>query len=70
MHGVLKPLIVRANGKPSDFEIICGARRYRTSKMAGLNEVPVVFRELTDDEVAIVQLVENGQHGPVTLRRS
>lgn len=60
-HGVLEPLIVRANGKPSDAEIVCGARRYRASKIAGLTEVPVVFREFSDDEVAIVQLVENGQ---------
>jgi ParB/RepB/Spo0J family partition protein len=60
-HGVLEPLIVRANGKPSDSEIICGARRFRASKMAGLTEVPVISREFTDDEVAIVQLVENGQ---------
>jgi ParB/RepB/Spo0J family partition protein len=60
-HGVLEPLIARANGKPSETEIVCGARRYRASKLAGLTEVPVVFREFTDDEVAIVQLVENGQ---------
>jgi ParB/RepB/Spo0J family partition protein len=60
-HGVLEPLIVRANGKPSDSEIICGARRFRASKMAGLTQVPVIFREFTDDEVTIVQLVENGQ---------
>jgi ParB/RepB/Spo0J family partition protein len=60
-HGILEPLIVRANGKASETEIVCGARRYRASKMAGLTEVPVVFREFSDEEVAIVQLVENGQ---------
>lgn len=65
-HGVLEPLIVRPNGKPSEYEIICGARRYRASKMAGLTEVPVVFRELTDDEVAVVQLVENGQRADLS----
>lgn len=65
-HGVLEPIIVRANGKPSEFEIICGARRYRASKMAGLSQVPVVFRELTDDQVAIVQLVENAQRADLS----
>ncbi|HWW61972.1 MAG TPA: ParB/RepB/Spo0J family partition protein [Thermoanaerobaculia bacterium] len=59
-HGVLEPLIVRANGA-SESEIICGARRFRASRMAGLAEVPVILREFTDDEMRIVQLVENGQ---------
>lgn len=65
-RGVLEPLIVRADGSPSEYEIVCGARRYRASKMAGLTEVPVVFREFSDDEVAIVQLVENGQRADLS----
>jgi ParB/RepB/Spo0J family partition protein len=60
-HGILEPLVVRPNGKPSETEIVCGARRFRAAKMAGLTEVPVVFREFSDEEVQIVQLVENGQ---------
>jgi ParB family chromosome partitioning protein len=39
--GVLEPLLVRAVLGPEHLEIICGARRYRASKMAGLAEVPV-----------------------------
>jgi ParB/RepB/Spo0J family partition protein len=65
-HGVLEPLIVRANGKPSDAEIICGARRYRAATMAGLTEIPVIARDFTDDEVLIVQLVENGQRADLS----
>lgn len=65
-HGVLEPLIVRANGKPSEAEIVCGARRYRAAKMAGLTEVPVIFREFTDDEVQVIQLVENGQRADLS----
>jgi len=58
-HGIIEPLVVR--GKPADAEIICGARRYRAAKLAGLAEVPVIFKDLSDEEVRLVQLVENGQ---------
>jgi ParB/RepB/Spo0J family partition protein len=65
-HGVIEPLIVRANGAPSKSEIICGARRSRAAKMAGLTSVPVIFREFADDEVRIIQLVENGQRADLS----
>jgi len=65
-HGILEPLIVRANGSPAQAEIICGARRYRAAKIAGLTEVPVVLRKFTDDEVVLVQLVENGQRSDLS----
>lgn len=65
-HGVIEPLIVRANGTPSESEIICGARRSRAAKMAGLTSVPVIFREFADDEVRIIQLVENGQRADLS----
>jgi ParB/RepB/Spo0J family partition protein len=60
-HGVLEPLVIRANETPGEWEIVCGARRYRAANAAGLAEVPVVVRTLSDDETAIIQLVENGQ---------
>src|ERR1044071_6050422 len=59
-RGIVEPLIARQNGKPTA-EIVCGERRFRAAKTAGLTEVPVVFKEFTDDEVVFVQLVENGQ---------
>lgn len=61
-HGVLEPLIVRAepNGKETTHQIVCGARRYRAAGMAGLTVVPAVIREFTDDEVRLIQLAENG----------
>src|SRR5207302_2013282 len=65
-HGILEPLVVRAKGSSSEAEIICGARRYRAAKTAGLREVPVMVREFADDEVAIVQLVENGQRSDLS----
>jgi len=60
--GVLEPLIVRVhkNGDGPGFQIVCGARRYRASKLAGLAEVPATIREFTDDQVRLIQLAENG----------
>jgi len=55
--GVLQPLLVRnKNGK---YEIIAGERRWRASKLAGLKEVPVIEKELNNQEVLEVALVEN-----------
>jgi ParB/RepB/Spo0J family partition protein len=59
-HGILEPLLVRKDGGPPS-EIVCGERRFRAAKIAALAEVPVVFREFTDEDVKIIQLVENGQ---------
>ena len=55
--GVLQPLLVRKkNGR---FEIIAGERRWRASKLAGLQTVPVIFKDMDDKEVLEVALVEN-----------
>jgi ParB/RepB/Spo0J family partition protein len=60
--GVLEPLIVRThtNGDGTAFQVVCGARRYRASKLAGLAEVPATIRDFTDDQVRLIQLAENG----------
>lgn len=55
--GVLQPLIVRKNG--NKYEIIAGERRWRAAKLAGLNEVPVIEKELDNQEVLEVALIEN-----------
>ncbi len=57
-HGVLSPLLVRpmSTGR---YEIVAGERRWRASRMAGLTEVPVVIRELTDENAYELSLVEN-----------
>lgn len=55
--GVLQPLIVRKNG--DKYEIIAGERRWRAAKLAGLNEVPVIEKELDNQEVLEVALIEN-----------
>ncbi len=55
--GLLQPLLVRRQDEK--FEIIAGERRWRAAKMAGLKEVPVIVKDLTDAEVLEAALVEN-----------
>ena len=55
--GVLQPLLVRK--KDNKYEIIAGERRWRASKLAGISEVPVIEKELNNQEVLEVALVEN-----------
>lgn len=59
-HGVLQPLLVRPllNG---GYQLVAGERRWRASRIAGLTEVPVVVKDLTDAQVAELALVENVQ---------
>ncbi|MCD8097272.1 MAG: ParB/RepB/Spo0J family partition protein [Lachnospiraceae bacterium] len=58
-HGVLQPLIVQ---KQDDYyEIIAGERRWRAAKLAGLKEVPVVIRDMSDQEIVEISLIENIQ---------
>lgn len=57
-HGVLQPLVVRPcpNGR---YQIVAGERRWRAARMAGLSDVPVIVREMNDNEALEVALVEN-----------
>ena len=59
-HGVLQPLLVRPmpNGT---YKLVAGERRFRASKIAGLSEVPVTIREMTDEQEQIFALIENLQ---------
>lgn len=59
-HGVLQPLIVRPM-ESGNYQIVAGERRWRASRMAGLKEVPVFIKELTDKETMELALVENLQ---------
>lgn len=59
-HGVLQPLLVRPLTDGS-YQLVAGERRWRASRMAGLTEVPVVVKDLTDSQVAELALVENLQ---------
>lgn len=57
--GVLQPLLVQ--DRKEYYEIIAGERRWRAAKMAGLKEVPVIIRDLTDQEIVEISLIENIQ---------
>lgn len=59
--GVLQPLLVRPRDGVNEYEIIAGERRWRASQAAGLHEVPVVIREMTDVEALEIALIENIQ---------
>ena len=59
-HGVIQPLLVRPMPDGS-YQLVAGERRWRASRMAGLTEVPVVIKELSDDEAMALALLENLQ---------
>ena len=58
-RGVIEPIVVRAQA--GKFQIIAGERRWRAARMAGLERVPVVVREASDEDVGLLALVENLQ---------
>ncbi len=58
-NGIIQPILVRKKG--NKYEIIAGERRYQAAKLAGLEEVPVVIRDISDDDVFKIALIENLQ---------
>ena len=59
-HGVLQPLLVRPLAE-GGYQLVAGERRWRASRMAGLFEVPVIVREMTDSEMMQIAMIENLQ---------
>lgn len=59
-HGVLQPLIVRPT-PDGGYQLVAGERRWRAARIAGLTEVPVIVKTLTDSEVSVIALIENLQ---------
>lgn len=59
-HGVLQPLLVRPLAE-GGYQLVAGERRWRACRMAGLREVPVVIKELTDTETMEIAIIENLQ---------
>jgi ParB family transcriptional regulator, chromosome partitioning protein len=60
VHGVLQPVLVRPlpDAEPESYELVAGARRFRASKLAKRETIPVCIRELTDTECLELQLIE------------
>lgn len=63
-NGVLQPILVRRKGQK--YEIVAGERRYQASKLAGLTEIPAVVREIDDDKVFQLALIENLQRSDLS----
>lgn len=59
-HGVIQPLVVRPR-ENGGYQIVAGERRWRAARMAGLGELPVVIRELDDNQALEVAIIENLQ---------
>lgn len=59
-HGIIQPIVVKPLSS-GNYRIIAGERRYRAAKMAGLTEVPVIVKDISDSEIMELALVENLQ---------
>jgi ParB family chromosome partitioning protein len=60
LHGVMQPILVRPL-PDQRYEIVAGERRYRAAQLAGLDEVPVIVREVADEQALAMALIENIQ---------
>ncbi len=58
-HGLIEPIVIRERAER--FQIIAGERRWRAARQAGLERVPVVVREVADDDLGLLALIENLQ---------
>ncbi len=58
-NGIIQPIIVRRKGK--NYELIAGERRLRASKLAGLKEIPVIIKDIDDEKMLQIAIVENIQ---------
>ena len=63
-NGILQPLLVRDRG--DYYEIVAGERRYQAARAAGLDEVPVIIRDVSDDDVFKLALIENLQRSDLS----
>lgn len=63
-NGILQPLLVRDRG--NYYEIVAGERRYQAARAAGLDEVPVIIRDISDDDVFKLALIENLQRSDLS----
>ena len=63
-NGILQPILVRPKG--AGYEIVAGERRYQAAKRAGMTEIPVTIREVSDDEMFQLALIENLQRSDLS----
>jgi ParB family chromosome partitioning protein len=60
-NGMLQPILVRSGTNVDEYEIIAGERRWRAAKKIGLNRVPIIIKDFTNEEALTMALVENLQ---------
>lgn len=63
-HGILQPIIVRRKG--TAHEIVAGERRVRAAQLAGIDEIPAIIRQLSDEETMEIAILENLQREDLT----
>ncbi len=64
-QGILSPLVLRYDPNAAGVELVCGARRLRAAKLAGLKTVPAILLNCTNEEALELQIVENSQRQDV-----
>jgi ParB family transcriptional regulator, chromosome partitioning protein len=64
-HGVLQPILVRPLG-PNTYQIVAGERRWRASRLAGLQTIPALIEEIDDDTALEIAIIENLQREDLT----
>jgi len=65
-HGIIQPLIATQEPGDETYTLIAGERRLRAAKMAGLELVPVILRQVTDQQLLEIALIENVQRSDLT----
>ncbi|MEM6621147.1 MAG: ParB/RepB/Spo0J family partition protein [Pseudomonadota bacterium] len=62
VHGVIQPVLVRPDpNNPGDYQLVAGERRWRAAQLAGVHELPAVVRELDDQQLLELAIIENVQ---------
>lgn len=65
-NGIIQPLVVRKISKQR-YEIIAGERRFRASQLAGIEKIPAIIREFSDEEALAISLIENIQRQDLNI---
>ncbi|MEF8792298.1 ParB/RepB/Spo0J family partition protein [Thiohalorhabdus sp.] len=65
-QGIVQPVLVRASEEGGEYELIAGERRWRAAQLAGLETIPAIVRELSDDQALEIALIENIQREELT----
>ena len=65
--GIIQPLIVSKGEAPGRYTLVAGERRWRAAQMAGLEEVPVIVKEVASDDMLRIALIENVQRSDLNV---